>query len=187
MTKRAVILMADGFEEVEAIAPIDILRRAGIEVVLAGVNLQNDHVQSTRQLSVRVDKPIEELHFDFDACIVPGGGKGAENLAKSNHVHSLISVMFAEKKVIAAICAAPAVVLAPTGILNNRTATCHPGMQNLFDPSTRYSTEPVVVDDTLITSQGPATALPFSYAIVERLLGKEPADKIRKATLWSAS
>ena len=87
------------------------------------------------------------------------------------------------KKLIAAICASPAIVLAPTGILKNKMATCFPGMQTHFDTDTSYKTEDVVVDDNIITSRGPGTALAFSLAIVEKLMGKETADKVRKAIL----
>ncbi len=187
MSKRAVILLAEGFEEIETITPIDILRRAGIEVILAGINPQDGCIQSTRGVWVRVDKRIEELPANFDACILPGGGKGAENLSKSDHVNSLISIMHKEKKIIAAICASPAVVLAPTGILEGKTATCFPGLQDRFPSSTQYREAPVVVDGTVITSRGPATALPFALKIVELLLDKTIADKISSATLWSST
>ncbi len=186
MAKRAVILLAEGFEEIEAIAPIDILRRAGIEVILAGIGPQNGCIKSARGISVCIDKRIEELHHDFDACILPGGGKGSENLSKSDHVNSLISIMFTEKKIVAAICASPAVVLAPAGVLNHKRATCFPGLQNLFPDSATYQDDPVVVDGNLITSQGPATAIPFALAIVELLLDKNTANSIRSATLWSS-
>lgn len=187
MAKRAVILLAEGFEEIEAITPIDILRRAGVEVILAGISPQDGCVQSARGVLVRVDKRIEELPANFDACILPGGGKGAENLSKSDHVNSLISIMHKEKKIIAAICASPAVVLAPTGILDNKTATCFPGLQDRFHASTHYQETPVVVDGTVITSQGPATAIPFALRTVELLLDTTIAEKISSAILWSSA
>lgn len=182
MSKKAIIIiLAEGFEEIEAVTVIDMLRRAGIEVTVAG--LDNINVRGSGGLNIVADKRLDETGTDYDACIFPGGMPGAANLAGSKKVKTLIQKINSAKKLVAAICASPALVLAPTGILKNRSATCYPGMQENFGSDVKYKDEDVVIDGNIITSRGPATALAFSLAIVEKLAGKETADKIKKATL----
>lgn len=181
MTKRAIIVLAEGFEEIEAITAIDVLRRAGIETVVAG--LDDLKVQGSHGLTVSADILLDKAGSDFDACVFPGGMPGATHLGTSEKIQELIQKMNSQKKLIAAICASPAIVLAPTGILKNKMATCYPGMQTYFDTDTSYKAEDMVIDGNIITSRGPGTALAFSLAIVEKLIGKETADKVRKATL----
>jgi 4-methyl-5(b-hydroxyethyl)-thiazole monophosphate biosynthesis len=181
MAKKAIIILADGFEEIEAVTVIDILRRAGIDITVAG--LGNINVKGSRGLNVVADKKLDELDIDYDACIFPGGMPGATNLASSGKVKTLIQKMNSTNKLVAAICASPAVVLAPTGILKNKSATCYPGMEQNFGSDVKYKDNNVVVDGNIITSRGPATALLFSLAIVEKLVGKEIADRVKKAVL----
>ncbi|MFO8052868.1 MAG: DJ-1/PfpI family protein, partial [Candidatus Omnitrophota bacterium] len=119
MVKNTIILLAEGFEEIEAITCIDILRRAGINLTIAGVN--DLIVKGSRSLEVKTDKKLDETSFESDACILPGGMPGAENLAKSESVKKLLLCLNNQEKTIAAICASPAVVLAPLGILDNKT------------------------------------------------------------------
>ena len=113
MKKQAVIILANGFEEIEAVTPIDILRRVGIEVVIAG--LGGDIVKSSRGMGIKADMNVENISFLPDVLILPGGMPGAEHLASSIKVKDLIRQMFDKKKLIAAICASPAVILAPMG------------------------------------------------------------------------
>ena len=181
MSNKAIIILAEGFEEIEAIVAIDVLRRAGIEVTTAG--LDNLKVQGSHGITIVADTLMEKTNSDFDVCVFPGGMPGATHLGCSKTVQGLIEKMNADKKLIAAICASPAIVLAPTGVLKNKKATCFPGMQTHFDAETSYKTDSVVIDGNIITSRGPATALEFSLAIVEKLIGKETANKVRKATL----
>ena len=183
MPKKAIILLAEGFEEIEAVTCIDLLRRAGIDVTVAG--LSDIRVKASRGTNILADKKLDEAGSDFDACILPGGMPGAANLAGSTKVKNLIQKMNSEGKLIAAICASPAIVLAPMGILKNKTTTCYPGMQDTFGKDTTYKEENVIVDGNIITSRGPATAMEFALAIVEKLAGKETADKVRKAALFS--
>ena len=183
MSKKAIIVLANGFEEIEAVTVIDILRRAGIDTIVAG--LGNIKIKGSRGLNVIADKKLDEAGSDFDACIFPGGMPGATNLAASDKVKDLIQKMNSQGKLIAAICASPAILLAPTGILKNKSATCYPGMQDSFEKDTKFKEDSVVVDDNLITSRGPATALAFSLAIVEKLAGKETVERVKKATLAS--
>lgn len=182
MSKKALIILADGFEEIEAITPIDILRRAGITLTIAG--LTDTRVISARNLIIEAERKLDDLEDTYDALILPGGGGGAKNLASSNKVNNLISTMHEQKKIIAAICASPAVVLAPTGILNGKQATCYPGCESSFDATTTYINEPVVCEDNIITSQGPGSASAFAFVLVEKLLGKEESDKLTKGMLF---
>lgn len=178
---KAMILLAAGFEEIEAITCIDILRRAGIKIEIIGVN--NLIVKGSRNIEIKANKSITEISSSYDAIILPGGMPGAENLAKSNQVTTLLKKAENEEKIIAAICAAPAIVLSPLGILNNKIATCYPGMEKNFSQTTTYKAKKVVIDKNLITSQGPATALNFALKIVGQLIGKELAKKVSRAIL----
>jgi 4-methyl-5(b-hydroxyethyl)-thiazole monophosphate biosynthesis len=181
MAKKAIIVLAEGFEEIEAVTSIDILRRAEIDITVAG--LGNLNVKGSRGLIVTADKKLDEAGIDYDACIFPGGMPGATNLANSEKVKKLIQKMESAGKIIAAICASPAIVLGPVGILKNKSATCYPGMEQNFKSDVKYKDNDVVVDGNIITSRGPATALLFSLAIVKKLVGKEIADRIKKAVL----
>ncbi len=181
MGKKAVIFLAEGFEEIEAVTTIDVLRRAGVDVVIAG--LGDDPVRGSRGIRVVRDVPVQAVRQEFDAYILPGGAAGAENLARSPEVTDLLRNAFRAGKIIAAICAAPAVVLSPLGLLSGKTATCFPGMEKDFPSSAVPGAGPVVIDGNLITSRGPATALFFALKIAEELSGKEISDKVRRATL----
>jgi len=179
--KKAIILLAEGFEDIEAVTVIDIVRRAQIEVTVAGVG--GRQIKASRATLVTADTTIEKIDSDYDACICPGGMPGASNLASSDKVRSLLMDMHTKGKIIAAICAAPAVVLAPLGILHGKSATCYPSMKDDLGSGITYKEDPVVIDGTVITSRGPATALSFALAIVEKLCGKEMSDAIRASTL----
>ena len=181
MAKKALVLLAEGFEDIEGITCIDILRRGGVEVTVAGLN--DVLVKASRGTVVIADKKLDEVSLEFDALVLPGGLPGATNLAASVKVNALIKTMNQAGKIVAAICASPSVVLAPTGILKNKSVTGFPGMLENFDKTTAYQEKDVVVDGTIITSRGPATALNFALAILEQMEGYEVSDKVRKATL----
>jgi 4-methyl-5(b-hydroxyethyl)-thiazole monophosphate biosynthesis len=181
MGKSALIILAEGFEEIEAITCIDALRRAAVNVTVAG--LKQARVKGAHGITIIADKELAASGADFDAVILPGGMPGSTNLAASENVISLLKQMHAAGKIIAAICAAPAVVLAPCGILDNKSVTGFPGMTDGFAKSTRYREDPVVIDGNIITSRGPGTALLFALAIAEKLSGRQTADQLRRATL----
>jgi 4-methyl-5(b-hydroxyethyl)-thiazole monophosphate biosynthesis len=181
MAKKTVILLATGFEEIEAVTVIDILRRAGIEVVIAGVD--GITVTGSHGITITADKRLGDLTPDFDAVILPGGMPGALHLHNSAEVNNFVKEAYSRNTLIAAICAAPAVVLAPMGLLDKKTATCYPGDQMDFDKSTKFKNRPVVIDANIITSQGPGTAMEFAFAIVEKIVGKDTVKKIRKRAL----
>jgi protein deglycase len=182
MTKRAAVLLAPGFEEIEAVTVIDILRRAGIDAISVGV--QRKEVTGSHNITISADISLSELNAPLDACILPGGIPGAPNLVKSPEVCSLLKGLNNDGILIAAICAAPSVVLGPLGLLDHRTATGFMGTEKKFPSNTRFEAQPVVVDGNLITSRGPGTAFPFALAIVEYLAGKKIAEQLRQETMW---
>jgi len=181
MAKKAIILLATGFEEIEAVTVVDILRRAGIGIISAGVDSMS--ITGSHGIAVAADKKLKDIKPNADAVIIPGGMPGALHLHNSSEVNNLIKAMNSRGALIAGICAAPSVVMAPMGLLDNKNATCYPGNQIDFAKSTKYKDEPVVVDGNIITSQGPGTAMEFALAIVEKLIGKDTAGKIRKHAL----
>lgn len=179
--KKAVILLATGFEEIEAVTVVDILRRAGIDIISAG--LDSNTVTGSHGITVATEKKISGLKTDFDAVIIPGGAAGALHLHNSGEVNDFIKAAASKGALIAGICAAPSVVMAPIGLLDNKSATCYPGDQIDFGKNTRYKNKAVVTDGNIITSQGPGTAIEFSFAIVEKLIGRETVKKIKKHAL----
>lgn len=181
MPKKALVILADGFEEIEGITVIDILRRAEIDVTIAG--LSDLKVKASRGVIIMAEKKLDDCGADFDVVVLPGGGFGSANLAKSEKVKDLVIKMNNSGKIVAAICAAPAVVLAPLGILKNKTATCYPSMEEAFSKDTKFKEDKVVVDGNLITSRGPGTALLFALAIVEKLVGRGISEKLKEATI----
>jgi 4-methyl-5(b-hydroxyethyl)-thiazole monophosphate biosynthesis len=171
---RILVLLADGFEEIEAITVVDVLRRASIEVDTVGIT--GAWVTGSHGIKVMADKKISEVDIEkYDGIVLPGGSKGVENLARSSKVKEFLEKMNEKGKLIAAICAAPS-VLAKFHILDNKRATIYPGMEREL-PYPRD--ERVVVDENVITSQGPGTAIEFSLAIVEKLLGREKAWELK--------
>jgi 4-methyl-5(b-hydroxyethyl)-thiazole monophosphate biosynthesis len=184
MAKTAVVILAEGFEEVEALAPVDFLRRAGVRVTLAGVNSMI--VPSSRKIGVQADVLIKDVRDLFDAVILPGGMPGSTNLANAMEVSQFIKKMHAAGKLIAAICAAPAVVLTPLGILDGKKATCYPGCEKDFPAGTVHLNDRVVRDGNVITSQGPGSSFEFAWEIAKELAGKETADLVRDKMLIKA-
>lgn len=178
--KRIAVLLADGFEEVEAVTPIDFLRRAGVEVIIAGVT--GKIVTGAHGIKITADMGADELPSDLDGVVIPGGMPGAQNVSDSPVAVSIIQKHFNSGKVIAAICAAPAVVLGSHGLLKGRKYTCYPGYEKDVKDGT-FCHESVVNDGNLLTSRGPGTAARFALALIERLAGKEEANKIHKGTL----
>lgn len=178
---RVVVPLADGFEEIEAMSIIDILRRAGIEVVVAG--LHDGYITSARGVKVIPDTTIETVKAEeFDMIVLPGGQPGSDNLNTDQRVRNLLVEFYSRGKLTGAICAAP-YVLANAGILQGRKATSYPTYKEKITGA-EYVEEDVVEDGNVITSRGPATAASFAFKIVEKLKGKETAENIRKAMLF---
>ncbi|MDR2391446.1 MAG: DJ-1/PfpI family protein [Planctomycetota bacterium] len=179
---RAVVLLADGFEEIEAATPADVLRRAGIETIIAGVcGLE---ARGSRGLIYRADAILETLAGGFDLVVLPGGMPGAANIAASATARALAEKTLANGGRVAAICAAPAVALAAWGLLEGRRATCYPGMETMFPPGAAFVSDQVVEDGNLITSRGPGTALEFALRLASLLAGEETAERLARDMLF---
>lgn len=179
--KRACVLLADGFEEIEAITPIDFLRRAGVELLTLGVT--GVKVNGSHGIVVMTDASIDKAPPDFDAVIVPGGMPGARNLAANPLVIDFIQRHYARGALVAAICAAPAYVLhGACNLLQGRRFTGYPGTEKLVSGGV-FIAERVVQDGNIITSQGAGTAAEFSLAIITELVGAEAADQLAFSTL----
>jgi len=178
--KKVAILLAVGFEEIEVVTPIDFLRRAGVEVIVCGAN--DDMVLGSHGVAIKTDCRFDSLPTDLDGVILPGGMPGALNLSLSNDVSRIVTAMHNGDKLIAAICAAPAVVLGATNVLKGKRFTCYPGFEEKVSGA-EFSTDRVVQDGHLITSRGPGSAAEFSIAIIDYLLGREAANFVKQSTL----
>lgn len=187
MLKKVLIILTDGFEEIEAVTPIDILRRAGFSVTVAG--LEKKEVKGSHGIRVIADCLLSDISVEArhavplpDAILFPGG-PGAEALGKSQAVKSWIEKMRGAGRIVGAICAAPAAVLAPTGILEGKKATCFPGYEKRLGAKAVFSSERVVTDGDLVTSRGPGTAMEFSLELVRKLAGPSKAAEISGTVL----
>ena len=177
---KVVILLADGFEEVEAVAIVDVLRRAEIEVTIAG--LHDGPVASARKVRILPDTVIDTIRTeDFDMIVLPGGQPGSDNLNDDSRVRALVGDFHTKGKLTGAICAAP-YVLANAGVLGGKHATSYPTYRERLGKVV-YEERSVVEDGNVITSRGPGTALCFGLAIVARLAGNEKAQQVRQAML----
>ena len=164
------IPLAPGFEDLEAVTLSDLLRRAGIEVVVAG--LQRGLIRGSRGIRIEPDAYLDDvLTRDFDLIALPGGLPGAEHLRDDARVQALLKKMAAAGRYTTAICAAP-MALAQAGLLDGKQATAYPGvLDSLQLPHTRSLGDAVVVDGKVVTSQGPGTAMDFALTLIELLVG----------------
>lgn len=173
------VFLADGFEEIEALTPVDVLRRAGLKVTVAGVG--SKEVTSSHGITVLCDESAENLTpaNDLEAVILPGGMPGTLNLEKSQKVNEFIDYAYNNNKYLCAICAAPS-VLGHKNILNGKNASCFPGFEkDLFGAN--ISSEYVVKDGNIITARGMGVSLQFGLKIAEQFVGKEKAEKIKSS------
>lgn len=178
--KKALIPIAPGFEEIEALTVVDILRRAGVEVTMAGT--VEGPIEGRTNIRVLTDTTLDKVaDKEFDMIVLPGGKKGTENLKGDERIRKMVVEHFRKDRYIAAICAAP-VVLSIAGITRGRTVTSHPTVREELK-SERLSEERVVVDGNIVTSQGPGTAMEFAFKLVELLLGKDKAKEVNKGVL----
>lgn len=174
-TPRVLILLANGFEEMEAITIIDVLRRAGVEVVTAG--LQAGPIEASRKTRHLPDTTLDQVaHQIFDAVVLPGGQPGTDHLRKDTRVGECILRHMRDGKQIAAICAAP-LVLHDLGVLAGKHATSYPSVREQLN-GVHYSEERVVLDGKILTSRGPGTALEFALKLVELLRGPGVVQKL---------
>jgi len=202
---KIVVFLAPGFEEIEALSPVDYLRRAKQDVILVALPVAGNFgrlVTSSHNVTLQADKTFEEFTAEIgsdlpDAVFVPGGMPGSKNVAAFAPALDFIKKMFEQKKLVTAICAAPVVVLAKTGVLAGKRYTCYPGMnENLaeycggddvvavaMEGAKHCPDEPFVVDGNVITGRGAGAAEQFAMAMVEYLCGAETAAKIKEATV----
>ena len=169
--------LAQGCEELEAVTVIDLLRRAGITVVTAG--LDDEPVKASRGVVLIADTNLEEaIKQSFDMIVLPGGLPGADNLNNDARIHTLLKNMHQQGKYTAAICAAPK-VLADAGLLANKSATSYPGvLEKMQVPDMQFIDVPVVKDGQVVTGRGPGTAMDFALELIEILVGRETRDKV---------
>jgi protein deglycase len=174
---KILVPLADGFEELEAITIIDLLRRAGFEVISAG--LDDQPVTASRKNVIIPDTSIDKImDEEFDLIVLPGGLPGADNLRDHAGVQSLLQRQHAKDKPVGAICAAPK-ALAASGILQGKTVTCYPGALDELDSSGfTITTNPIEIDGNIITSRGPGTAMDFALTLIERLANKSLRDQV---------
>ena len=183
MSKRVLCVLAEGFEEVEAVTPIDMLRRAGFEVIVAG--LSGIDIAGSHGITLLADCEFGEVTGeDFDAVFLPGGKGGAENLAADQEVIDYLNDMFDKGALVSAICASPGVVLSKTKILSGKKATCFPGFEKHMPQDAKFTDERVVVDGNLITGKAAGAAAEFTSAIITYLSNKENADKVFNAMFY---
>ncbi|GFO97456.1 DJ-1 family protein [groundwater metagenome] len=177
---KALVLMAEGFEEIELTTIVDILRRGGVTVTIAG--LKDGMITGSRGIKIQPDAPMDSIKELYDIIILPGGSPGYVNLGSDSRVIDLVNRYNAGGKIVAAICAAPS-VLAKAGILAGKKATIFRGMENELK-NAKYIDKPVVEDGNIMTSQGPGTAMEFALALLKRLTGEKKAGEVKEKLLY---
>lgn len=177
---KALVLMAEGFEEIELTSIVDILRRGGVTVTIAG--LKDGLITGARGIKIQPDAPLDSIRELYDIIILPGGSPGYVNLGNDRRVLELINKYNAAGKMVAAICAAPT-VLAKAGILAGRKATVFRGMESDLKDA-RYVDMPVVEDGNIMTSQGPGTAMEFGLAILKKLTDERKAGEVKEKLMY---
>jgi 4-methyl-5(b-hydroxyethyl)-thiazole monophosphate biosynthesis len=171
------VFLADGFEDVEALIPVDVLRRGGVEVLTVSTN-PDVMVESAHGVNICADIMFDEANYsDADLLMLPGGMPGASNLFAHEGVCEAVKAQFAAGKKVSAICAAPAVVLAQLGILDGKKATCYPGFEKMLTKA-EYTADLVTVDGNVTTAEGPAAAFPYAYELLTQLVDKQTSDQI---------
>ena len=176
---KAAVICMNGFEEVEGLTVVDMLRRLGIECDIVG---KEEYVSGSHNITIKSDRFLAEISAeDYDAVILPGGLPGATNLRDDEKVIDILKQMDERKKIVAAICAAP-IVLERAGLLEGREFTAYPGFEEKIRGG-KFKEILVVRDENIITSRGPATSMEFAFSVAEAL--GVNADVQREATLWN--
>ena len=178
---KAIVFLADGFEECEGLIAVDILRRAGVETIMASA-MDGLQIDSSRHIKVMADAMAADIDYDtVDLIVLPGGRLGTENLGASDLVVEKCKE-FAAKKRLAAICAAPS-LLAALGLLNGKRATCHPDFEGQM-AGAELTGGSVVTDGRITTGQGLGASFDFSFELVKLLVGEETVDQIKRAICY---
>jgi 4-methyl-5(b-hydroxyethyl)-thiazole monophosphate biosynthesis len=182
------VFLAEGFEEVEALTVVDLLRRASMDVKTTSIT-ESLIVTGAHGIPVTADTTINDADFaNTEWLIAPGGMPGAENLHQCKELNALFKEHAAKQGKIAAICAAPAVVLAQAGLLNGKEATCYPGFEPLCkENGAKMIERPVVTDGNTVTANGPASATLFALAIINKTLGVAKSQEVAQGLLLSTN
>lgn len=178
--KNIAMILAPGFEESEAVVTADLLRRAGVNLYLAG--LEGVYVTGAHDITMEADMLLSDLPDSLDGLILPGGQPGSTILSENAEVLEWVKRLHNDSCLVAAICAAPAMVLGKSGILEGRQFTCFPGLEGSVKGA-HFIEEPVVQDSNIITSRGLGTAGLFGLKLVEYLVDEETAKKLGRITL----
>jgi len=179
---KVLVPLADGFEEIEAMSIIDVLNRADIEVIVAGLDAYEVEGANTK-LKIVTKTLLDEVDVDsLDMVVLPGGLPGAEHLAKSKKIKDIIKFLHVKNKKVAAICAAPW-ALKEAGILDGKKHTNYPSFEKFTGVEGYIDNQDVVVDGNIITSRGPATAMSFALEIVKTLKGKDVYTQVKNGLL----
>ena len=176
--------LANGFEEVEALAPVDILRRGGVEVKMVSITGSN-LVESSHGVVVKADLLFENItdFSDADLLMLPGGMPGSKNLNEHEGVRKALKEQFEKGKRVAAICAAP-LVLASVGLLKGKKATIYPGMESYLGEDAEYTGALVQEDGNVTTGAGPAASFPYGYQLLSYFLPAEKVEEIKKGMIY---
>lgn len=182
MKKKVCVFLANGFEEIEGLTVVDLLRRAEIEVTTVSITKET-LVHGAHGIDVAADILFEEMDYEEqDMLVLPGGMPGTLHLGEHEGLKILLQQFYEKEKYIAAICAAPS-VLGKYGLLKGKKATSYPGFEEALIGA-EYVEDAVAVSDFIITSRGMGTAIDFSLALIEKLVGKEKAEQIGKAIIY---
>ncbi len=177
------VFLADGFEEIEALTPVDLLRRAGVSVSTVSIYPERVNVKGARGIEVVADTVIDKIDASSaDIIILPGGMPGTVNLLECEKLMRIVDDQNARGGRIAAICAAPARILGSKGLTKGKKATCYPGMEDLLEGATPV-TQTVVTDGNITTSRGLGTAVDFACELITLVCGKEKSDEIRSSVV----
>ena len=180
---KILVFLAEGFEEVEALTVVDYLRRADVKVETVSIT-ENQQVKGAHDIIVTADKRMSELgnSNQYDGVVLPGGMPGAANLRDNDKVIDIVQELNEDKKLVAAICAAP-IILQKAGIISGREITSYPGFEDQLE-GCKYSESSVVRDDNIITSRGASIAGDFAMAIVEYLFGEGKINDLKKGIAY---
>lgn len=178
------VFFANGFEDIEALAPVDILRRGGVEVVTVSINDTNK-VESAHGVTILTDVTFEEIgsFADADLLVLPGGMPGAKNLNEHEGVRDALQKQYDGGKRIAAICAAP-LVFGGMGLLKGKKATCYPGFESTLIGA-EYTAEPVTVDGNITTGKGPGAAMAFGYQLLSYFTDMQTVESLKQGMMYA--
>lgn len=182
--KQVYVMLANGFEEIEALTVVDILRRGEVKVSTVSIT-EEKRVTSSHGIVVEADLAFSEMkEEEAELIVLPGGMPGTAHLREKQELMDMITRRYERKELLAAICAAPGLILGDLGMLEGKNATCYPAMAEYMKGTKYLKEEKVVQDDFIITGCGMGGAIPFSLKILENLKGKEVADRIKESILY---